>query len=117
MQNLVSGVHNLFEGFNEQPWIIVVVASLILIVAPLVELLCGAALVVGLLTRWVCIPLALLMLADILAIHPPSGYLVGDEEFEHAFFRLGASVALALSGPGKVALDNIIMVANRKGPK
>jgi hypothetical protein len=55
--------------------------------------------------------------ADILAIHPPSGFLVGDEEFEYAFFRLGASVALAISGPGKVALDNIILVANRRGPE
>ena len=81
----------------------------------LVELLCGAALVVGLFTRWVSVPLALLMLADILVNHPPSGLVTGDEEFEHALIRLGASAALALAGPGKVALDNAI--ALRRGSK
>ena len=81
----------------------------------LVELLCGAALVAGLFTRWVSIPLALLMLVDILVNHPPSGFITGDEGFEHALVRLAASAALALAGPGKVALDNVI--ALRRGSK
>jgi uncharacterized membrane protein YphA (DoxX/SURF4 family) len=75
-----------------------------------VELICGVALVVGLLTRFVCIPLALLMLADILVIHPPSGFFAGDEGFAHAFLRLAASVALVFAGPGKVALDNVLAI-------
>ncbi len=92
---LGAGVQNLFlEGSSQLPRPIVVVGSL-------VELLCGAALVVGLLTRWVSMALALLMLADILAIHPPSGFFVGDEGFEHALLRLAAGVALALAGPGR----------------
>jgi putative oxidoreductase len=85
------------------------------IVGSSVELVCGAALVAGLLTRWVCIPLALLMLVDILVMHPPGGIFVGDEGFEHAFLRLAASAAIGLAGPGKVALDN--MLAIRKGRK
>lgn len=87
----------------------------IFIVGSLVELFCGAALVVGLLTRWIFIPLALLMLADILVIHLPSGFFAADEKFEHAFLRLVASAALALARPGKMALDN--MIAIRRGPK
>jgi putative oxidoreductase len=77
----------------------------IITVGSLMELLCGAALVVGLFTRRVSIPLALLMLVDILVNHPPSGFVTGDEEFEHALVRLAASAALALAGPGKVALQ------------
>ena len=106
---LGAGVHNLFlQEFSQLPGPVVIVGSL-------VELLCGAALVVGLLTRWASMALALLMLADILAVHPPSGFFVGDEGFEHALLRLAASAALAIAGPGKAALDS--MVAIRRGPK
>src|SRR3954447_13042893 len=77
VQNLLSGVQNLLQGFDQPP-----LPSLIVVASSLVEVLCGAALLVGLLTRWVCIPLALLMLADILVIHPPSGIFFGDEGFE-----------------------------------
>jgi len=74
------------------------------------ELLCGEALVVGLLTRWVSVLLALLMLADILVVHPPTAIFEQYYGFEYALLRLAAGVALALSGPGKVALDNILWV-------
>jgi putative oxidoreductase len=101
---LRAGVNNLFfEGSSELPGLIIMVGSV-------VELLCGAALVVGLLTRWVCIPLALLMVADILTFHPPVGFFLGDEAFQHAFIRLANSVGLALAGPGKVALDNLLAI-------
>ena len=105
---LGAGVQNLFHSLSQLPGPTVIVGST-------VELVCGAALVVGLLTRWVCIPLALLMLADILVMHPPSGYFAGDEGFEHAFLRLAASAAIVLAGPGKVALDNVLAI--RRGRK
>jgi putative oxidoreductase len=110
---LGAGVQNLLQnlflhGFSQLPDSTVIVGSL-------VELFCGAALVVGLLTRWACIPLALLMLADILVMHPPSSFLVGDEGVEHAFLRLSASATLVLAGPGKVALDNVVTI--RRGSK
>ena len=87
----------------------------IMVASSLGELLFGAALIVGLLTRWVSIPLAILMLADILVFHPPYDLLEQDHGYEYALLRLAASVALALTGSGKVALDNI--VAMRRGPK
>src|SRR5829696_3724756 len=85
----------------------------IVTVGSLVELLCGAALVVGLFTRWVSIPLALLMLADIVVFHPPYDLVEDDKGFEYAVLRLAAIVTLALSGLGKVALDNVL--ASRSG--
>ena len=107
--SLGAGLQNLLlEGSSQLP-------EPILIVGSLVELLCGAALVAGLLTRWVSAALALLMLADILVFHPPNGVFVGDEGFEHALLRLAAGAALALAGPGKAALDNVLAI--RRGPK
>ena len=79
------------------------------------EFLCGAALVVGLLTRWISALLAFLMLANILVFHPPYYFFEQDTGYEYALLRLAASVALALTGSDKVALDNIL--ATRRGPK
>jgi putative oxidoreductase len=77
------------------------------------ELACGAALVVGLLTRWVSVPLALLMLADILVFHPPDSFFEQDHGYEYALLRLAASVTLALAGSNKVALDNVLAIRSR----
>jgi putative oxidoreductase len=103
---LLAGGHKLFvTGFS-------VLGSLLLapfvMVGSLVELLCGSALVVGLFTRWVSVPLALLMLADIVVFHPPYDFFEEDNGFEYALLRLAAIATLALSGPGKVALDNVL---------
>ena len=87
----------------------------IVVAGSLGELVFGAALIVGLLTRWVSIPLAILMLADILVFHTPYDLLEQDHGYEYALLRLGACITLALAGSGKVALDNVI--ALRRGPE
>jgi uncharacterized membrane protein YphA (DoxX/SURF4 family) len=73
----------------------------------LVECLCGAALVLGVFTRWVSIPLAVGMLVDISLIHRPDSFFHLGVEFEYALLRLFATVTLALVGPGRAALGNI----------
>jgi uncharacterized membrane protein YphA (DoxX/SURF4 family) len=102
---LAAGVHKLFYE-DHGP---------IIVASSLGELLFGAALIVGLLTRWISIPLAILMLADILVFHPPYDLLEQDHGYEYALLRLGACITLALAGSGKVALDNVIAI--RRGPK
>ncbi len=102
---LAAGVHKLFYE-DHGP---------IIVASSLGELLFGAALIVGLLTRWISIPLAILMLADILVFHPPYDLLEQDKGYEYALLRLGACITLALAGSGKVALDNVIAI--RRGPK
>jgi putative oxidoreductase len=87
----------------------------ILVAGSLGELLFGAALIVGLLTRWLSVPLAILMLVDILVFHPPYELFEQNHGYEYALLRLGACITLALTGSGKVALDNIL--ATRRGPK
>ena len=85
-----------------------------IMVFTLVMFLCGTALVLGLFTRWVCIPLAMGMLADILVFHQPSSFFVDDSGFELALLRLAASVTLVLTGPGKAALDNMLALRKRR---
>ena len=83
-------------------------ALLLATAVTLVEFLGGAALVLGLFTRWVSILLAAVMVADILLFHPPSGLLVDDTGSEHALLRLSACVTLVLAGPGKAALSGLL---------
>ena len=75
------------------------------------EFLCGAALVLGLFTRWVSIPLAAVMVADILLFHPPHGFFVEDTGYEYALLRLSACITLVLAGPGKAALSSSVLAS------
>ena len=110
---LASGVHKLFIEYPSEPGSSLPVP--IVVVGSLGELVCGAALLVGLLTRWVSIPLAILMLADVVVVHPPNEFFSQDHAFEYASLRLVACVALALTGSNKAALDNVL--ALRRGAK
>ena len=112
---LASGAHKLFIDDSIQQAELLSVPIFVLIVSSLVEVVCGAALMVGLLTRFVCIPLVLLMLTDILMFHPPYEYFEQNHGYEYAVLRLGATVALALLGSGKLALDNVLAI--RRGSK
>jgi putative oxidoreductase len=71
------------------------------------ELVGGAALLVGLFTRWVAIPLAVDMLVALLLVHLPAGFFAPDG-YELVLLLLGGSIALALAGPGAFALDRLI---------
>jgi DoxX len=72
------------------------------------ECLLGVALILGLFTRWVSIPLAIGMLVDVLLIHWPKSFTAPDAQFEYALLRLTASCALVLVGPGRLALGKSV---------
>lgn len=112
---LMSGGHKLFvEGLREtlgqlgEPFLL-----LPGVVFTLVMFLGGAALVLGLFTRGVSVPLAVGMLADILVFHQPTGFFVDDSGFELALLRLAASVTLMLTGAGKAALDSMLLACGK----
>jgi putative oxidoreductase len=80
------------------------------ITGPLVAILeffGGLALVIGLLTRLAALGLAIDMLGAILLVHLAAGFFLPNG-YEFALTLLGASVALAVGGPGILSVDETI---------
>jgi len=110
---LIGGGHKLFGGgfgdvYERLGELQVPTTLLFATAVTLVEFVGGAALVLGLFTRWVSMPLAVVMVADILLFHPPRGLFVEDTGYEYALLRLSACVTLVLAGSGKAALGGFL---------
>ncbi len=80
------------------------VASLVLM---FVELLCGAALILGFLTRVAAGLLMVDMLVALLAVHLKNGFF-SPMGVEFPLTLLAGLIALALAGSGALALDNVL---------
>jgi putative oxidoreductase len=80
----------------------------------LLELLGGLALIIGLATRWLSIPLAVTMVVAILQVHLAKGFFA-PEGYEFPLTLLGGLVGLALAGGGALAVDNLL-AARRSAP-
>jgi putative oxidoreductase len=81
------------------------ILSIVLIVA---ELLCGLAMILGLYTRFVAIPLAIDNIVALFVYHMPNGFFVANADgvgFEFVFVLLAANIAFMLIGPGVYSLD------------
>lgn len=110
---LVHGYQKLFQtgipgvtGFFTQ-----IGAPLPQLAAPLISVLefgGGLALILGLLTPVVAVLLAADMLGAMLLVHLPNGFNAADGGYEYVLILLGASLALALTGPGAYALDRVL---------
>ncbi len=74
----------------------------------LVELLGGAALILGLFTRLAAVPLAFSMLVATVLVHLPNGFFSSSGGIEYTLLLTVACVALAMTGPGEAALDRIL---------
>lgn len=68
----------------------------------------GLFLILGLLTRPSAIVLAITMVVAIFAVHFENGLFMSNNGYEFGLALLAASVSLAFSGAGKVAIDNVI---------
>ena len=70
----------------------------------IVEFIGGAALLVGLLTRYAALLLAAIMAVAIIAVHMPNGFFLPNG-IEFALALFAANLALLVGGPGELALD------------
>ena len=103
------GVPGIQQGFDQMG---IPLAS---VSAPLVaylELFGGAALIVGLATRWIAIPLAVSMLVAMALVHWGGGFFA-PAGVELTLLLFAGWAALALGGPGALALDQVLA---RSGP-
>ncbi len=71
------------------------------------ELVGGLALVAGIFTRWAALPLAFSMAVAAVTVHLKGGFFLPDG-IEYVVTLLLASVAVALSGPGALAVDRLL---------
>ncbi|SEL39710.1 putative oxidoreductase [Colwellia chukchiensis] len=68
----------------------------------------GLLLLAGLLTRPAAIALVGTMVVAIFAVHFENGLFMSNNGYEFGLALLAASVSLAFSGAGKLAIDNVI---------
>ncbi len=72
-----------------------------------VEFLGGAALMLGLLTRWAAVLLGINMLVAMVVVHLRAGFFLPNG-FEYTLTLQAASNSLALTGPGEAAVDTAL---------
>ncbi len=77
------------------------------VVVTLVEFFGGLALILGLGTRVASALLAINMLGAIVFVHLKGGFFL-PTGFEYAFTMLFANLGLTLTGPGALAVDNVL---------
>jgi putative oxidoreductase len=97
----ISGTAQFFEQIGISPgtfWAAVV---------GLVEFVGGLAVLVGVLTRYAAMLLAINMLAAVLWVHLPNGFFL-PKGFEYAFVLLGANLTLLIGGAGELSLDRYL---------
>lgn len=73
------------------------------------ELLCGSALVVGLLTRLSAIPLATTMVVALITAKRPDIHGLFDLVSQDEFTYLVVLVMVAILGPGRISLDHLVV--------
>ncbi|OIH98232.1 MULTISPECIES: DoxX family protein [unclassified Curtobacterium] len=110
-QKFAQGIPNVAQGFAGMG---VPLADL---AAPLVaglELVGGALLVLGVATRVIGVLLAVDMVVAGLLAHASSGFWSQDGGFEYVLVLAVASLAVALTGPGRFSLDAVVLRASRR---
>ncbi len=109
---LVHGLQKLFGGVEGVAGLLggigLPLPQIMAIVLIAVETLGGAALILGLFTRYAGALLAITMLVALFTVHLPNGFFVRDGGYEFVLTLMGASGALALTGSGALALDQLL---------
>jgi putative oxidoreductase len=98
----ISGTAQFFERIGLAP------ATAFAVVVGLVEFVGGALVLVGLLTRWAALLLAIDMLGAILVVHLRHGLFASSGGFEFPLSLLAASLTLVILGAQSASIDSLI---------
>jgi putative oxidoreductase len=98
----VAGVQGMLDGLG------LPMTGFLAVALPIAELLSGALLILGLLTRAAGVLAALVGLGALFTMHLPSGFFVDAGGYEFVLLIAAAGVALALLGGGRYALDTVL---------
>jgi putative oxidoreductase len=74
--------------------------------AAFTEFLGGIGLIVGVLSRFWGVGLAITMLVAMIKVHGPNGFFLQASGYEYNLALLAMSVAIVIGGPGKLALND-----------
>jgi len=88
-------------------------ASVAAPVAAVTEIAAGAALIVGFATRVAAVLLAVTAVVAIVAVHLPNGFFSTTGGIEYVLVLAATAIALALTGPGRLALDALVVRGRR----
>lgn len=77
------------------------------------ELLGGAAVIIGVLTRFAAAGLALIMAGAVFLVHFENGFLAKNNGFEYPLTLLVISVCVALTGSGALGFDHWFKFRNK----
>ncbi|QKS12435.1 DoxX family protein [Curtobacterium sp. Csp1] len=110
-QKFAQGIPNVTQGFAGMG------VPLAEVAAPVVaglELTGGVLLVAGVATRVVGLLLAVDMVVAGLLAHATAGFFAQDGGFEYVLVLAVASVAVALTGPGRFSVDALVLRSSRR---
>lgn len=105
----IAGTQESFAGMG------VPMASLAAPVVATLELVGGAALIVGVLTRIFAALLSLNMLGALILVHAAAGFYVTNGGYEFVLLLGAAALGIALVGPGRFSLDHTLFT--RRGAR
>ena len=83
-------------------------SGMLSIIVAIVEFFGGLFVLLGLFTRYASLLIAIDMLVAFLAVHMKNGFFVGKGGFEVVMILFFISMALAMSGSGKLSLEKIL---------
>lgn len=95
----IPGVQEMLAGMG------VPAASAMGAILPFAEVAAGALLILGALTRVAGIVTALVAVGAIVTVHGSQGFYAADGGYEFVLLLAAAGIALALTGPGRIAVD------------
>ena len=102
---LMTGFGTVSESFAEMGIPLPLVSA---IMVALAEVVGGLALAAGFYTRLATVPLIVTMLVAMIMVHLRNGFFIYNSGYEYTLVLLVVLVVIAVTGPGAIAVDNLL---------